>query len=251
MERVVKSIQWGKGIVKAITIYPSLESTNAFARSYPKSGGASGTVLWALQQTKGKGRRGRVWQSDQGSLTFSLLWKCEEDMVPHNLTLAVGLGLVQMLRKLVPDLKVKWPNDLYVGKDKLGGILAEGIHNQGKLWIIMGIGLNVNSAPKQKKGSAGSTSFLEATGKLWSRLAILDQALLGIERGFELARRREDLTSLFRIHGNFLDRPITIRQGDFVFEAIARGVLADGRLLIEDARGERALLPEEISVLFS
>lgn len=250
MERPVNCIQWGKGIVKRLETYQTLGSTNKFAKSRIKSGGASGTVLWALNQTHGKGRRGRQWDADHSSLTFSLIWQCPKHIVPNNLTLFVGLGLAQQLEILVPNLKVKWPNDLWIGQKKLGGILTETIQHEKNLWAIVGVGLNVNSAPNYK--SSPRVSLQEATNCPWSRLAILDQALLGMELGFELAQQKktDDLSQLFRRYGNFLDRPITIYQGRESFLALAIDVLSDGRLLIKDARGERALLPDEISIRF-
>lgn len=248
MDSHVKSIQWGKGIVKQLEIYQTLGSTNEFAKTRIKSGGSSGTVLWALNQTQGKGRRGRRWDADHSSLTFSLIWRAKEK-APNALTLFVGLGIAQQLENLVPDLKLKWPNDLWLGKKKLGGILTETISHEKKLWVIVGVGLNVNSAPNYK--ASPRVSLQEATNCFWSRFAILDQALLGVELGFELARQKDnDLSSLFRRYGNFFDRPITIYHGRDIFVASALDVLSDGRLLIKDARGERALLPNEISIRF-
>ncbi|HBN95442.1 MAG TPA: biotin--[acetyl-CoA-carboxylase] ligase [Firmicutes bacterium] len=251
MIRPVKSVQWGKKIVKIIEIYPMLGSTNQFAKDLIKSGGPSGTVLWALEQNEGKGRLGRSWDADQSSLTFSLMWQCPEKEVPPNLTLAVGLGLVQSLSETtgLSELKVKWPNDFWIGERKLGGILTEAIHHRGDLWIILGIGLNVNASPP-KGNLSPRISLQEATGGFWPRLGILNLALLGVEWGFDLAWSRENLSTLFRTHGNFLDRTIIVFQGGRSFQALAKDVLPDGRLLIEDARGERALMPEEITVRF-
>ncbi|NLL47968.1 MAG: biotin--[acetyl-CoA-carboxylase] ligase [Firmicutes bacterium] len=242
----VNCVQWGKNLVKTIEIYPMLGSTNHFARSYIRNGGASGTVLWALEQTEGKGRRGRKWDSDKSSLTFSLVWRCSPGKIPQNLTLAVGIGVIQSLESYVPNLKIKWPNDFWFGPKKLGGILAEAVHIKGERWLILGIGINVNTAPQSE--ASPRTSLAEATGHLWPRFGILDVALLGIEEGFQLAQGKSDLSPLFHQYGNFLGRQITIYHGGHSFEARAKDVLTDGRLLIEDARGERALLPDEITL---
>lgn len=251
MIRPVKSVQWGKKIVKVIEIYPKLGSSNLFARDVIKSGGLSGTVLWILEQIEGVGRRGRKWDADQSSLTFSIIWRCPKDEAPQNLTLAVGLGLVQSLSEAIglSELKVKWPNDLWIEGKKLGGILTEAMYHRGDRWIILGIGLNVNALPP-KGDLSPRISMQQVTGCFWPRLGVLDVALLGVERGFDLAKNGEDLSALFRIHGNFLDRTITVFQGGKAFRALAKDVLPDGSLLIEDARGERALLPEEITVRF-
>lgn len=243
----VKCIQWGKGLVKRIQIHPTLSSTNEFAKTRIKSGGVrTGTVIWALEQTQGRGRQGRRWDSDSQSLTFTLVWQCP-GQVPPTLTLAVGLGLVQELEELVPSVQIKWPNDLWIAEKKLGGILTETVRQEGKLWVVLGIGLNVNSAPGQELSPR--ISLQEAAGCPWPRLGILHRALLGVERGFGLLKRG-DFTQLFRRYGNFLDREITVFQGGSSFTARAREVLPDGRLLIEDARGVRAVLPDEIRLRF-
>jgi BirA family biotin operon repressor/biotin-[acetyl-CoA-carboxylase] ligase len=233
-----------------IEMYTMLGSTNQFARGYIKNGGSSGTVLWALEQKEGQGRRGRKWDSDGSSLTFSLIWKCLDDVIPQNLTLTVGLGVVQSLEPYFPDLRVKWPNDLWIGERKLGGILTETLQIKGERWVILGIGLNVNVSTSPGGDSSPRISMQEASGCFWPRLAVLDRALLGVELGFQMAKGREDLSFLFRKYGNFLDRQVIVYHGDLTFQATAKDVLPDGRLLIEDARGERALLPEEISVRF-
>lgn len=249
MESCVKSIQWGKGLVKQIEIYPILGSTNEFAKERIQGGGISGTVIWALQQTKGKGRRGRTWDADHTSLTFSIMCRLWTTTPPKNLALTVGLGLVQTLESLIPEVKVKWPNDLWVGEKKLGGILGETIAVQDQLWVIMGVGINVNASPNPVLSPR--ISIEEATNCLWPRLGVLHLALLGLERGFDLAEEPQaDFPHLFRKYGNFLNRKITVFQGDRSWPATAKEVLADGRLLVEDAQGLRALMPDEISVRF-
>ena len=162
----------------------------------------------------------------------------------------MGLGLVTTLRSLVPELQVKWPNDLWFGDRKLGGILGETVQQKGVQWLIIGVGLNVNT-PRSPIGGE-PISLQEITNCAWSRLGILDLALSGVELGFALAEENaHELSYLFRKYGNFLDRTITIIQGEERWPAVAKEVLADGRLLVEDAQGERALLPDEISVRFS
>lgn len=249
MPSSVKTIQWGGEQIKTIKIYPTLPSTNSCGKELVIDGCSSGTVVWALHQTAGRGRRGRNWGADQSSLTFSVLWATPADFPTEILPLTVGLGLVQSLIALVPELKVKWPNDLWFKDRKLGGILAESTQQGGQKWVILGVGLNVNR-PSVFFGKE-AISIQEITKYPWPRLGILHLALLGMERGIALAQGQgTELSGLFRQYGNFLDRTITIVRGEERWMAWAKEVLPDGRLLIEDAQGERALVPDEISVRF-
>ena len=250
MQDCVNCTQWGQNLVQKIEIHHTLGSSNDFGKRWIKSGGiSSGTVVWALQQTQGRGRRGRSWDSDQGSLTFSLVWQCP-GTPPPALTLSVGLGLVLELGQIAPDLKVKWPNDLWWRGQKLGGVLTETVRQQGQLWVVVGVGLNVNSTPGAGQTPRGRrTSLREITGCLWPRLAVLHLALQGIERGFQLAFEGCAFSRLLREHGNFLARPIIVRQGGRSFLAQARDVLPDGRLLLEDEHGQRPASPDEIQLV--
>lgn len=250
MTSSVKSIQWGGELIKQIEIFSSLPSTNTLGRERIRVGCAqSGTILWALNQTDGKGRRGRSWEADNCSLTFSLLWECSDESILGILPLTLGLGLVQSLESLVPDLKVKWPNDLWFGKHKLGGILGETVRYQGKLWVVLGIGLNVNISPLTHNDER--ISLEKITSCFWSRLGVLNLALLGVEKGLQLALKgKGELSFLFRRYGNFLDQTITVFQGEHSWSAVAKEVLPDGRLLVEDAGGKHILLPDEISLHF-
>lgn len=190
----VNYIQWGKEIVRQIEIHHTLGSTNEFGKSAPQKWGYVRNSVVGFGAEKGRGRRGRAWVSDQGSLTFSLIWRCPNPVLPSALTLTVGLGLVLELQQLVPELKVKWPNDLWIGEKKLGGILTETVRQAGQLWVILGVGLNVNSTPQAEVSPR--TSLQEASGCLWPRLGILHCALKGVELGFELADRGCNLCSV-------------------------------------------------------
>lgn len=248
MDVPVNVVRWGSGRIKQIEIYPTVASTNELGKKRIRAGCASGLVLWALRQTKGKGRRGRSWEGGSFALTFSLLWQCPPQTGPGLLPLTAGLGLVETLEAVAPGLKVKWPNDLCFGRRKLGGILIETLRRQRLSWVVLGVGLNVNTPPQTAEYER--ISLQEITGSRWPRLGILNLALKGVERGLGLAEKKDGLAPLFRRHGNFLDRAVTVFQGDRSWPAIARGVLPDGRLLIECRGGLKALMPDEVSVRF-
>ncbi len=117
-------------------------STNADlldAGTYPDQ---SACVLMALTQTRGRGRSGRRWQSDEGTLTFSVRWTFRrrvQDLL--GLPLAVAVATTQALEDLaVSGVQIKWPNDLLRQGRKVGGVLVE-LGSDGR--AVIGIGLNV------------------------------------------------------------------------------------------------------------
>lgn len=129
-------------------VFSEIESTNSFLMQ--QEGPPAGRLDVAVtdNQTMGRGRHGRSWQSPPGSgLCLSLAYTYEAQ--PENLsalTLAIGLGVIEALEDTgVDGVQLKWPNDLMVGDGKLGGILTESqSRSAGAITIVTGLGLNVN-----------------------------------------------------------------------------------------------------------
>lgn len=123
--------------------YGSLDSTLAeYARLETAGAAGTGLVIRADTQTAGKGRNGNLWQSPNGGLwlTFDLH---HSNRVP-SFALYVGYCLHSLLLRLfaLPDLKIKWPNDIYLGEAKLAGILCESREINSR--YVIGIGINTN-----------------------------------------------------------------------------------------------------------
>lgn len=131
-----------------------LASTNAEAMRLALGG--EGGPLWVLadRQTAGRGRSGRKWVSNPGNLYASLLVRLN-DPAPkaYQLSLVAGVAVIDAIRNL-PDfsldlpLRLKWPNDLLIGRDKVGGILVESTQNRGGFNAVIGIGLNIADHPR-------------------------------------------------------------------------------------------------------
>jgi BirA family transcriptional regulator, biotin operon repressor / biotin---[acetyl-CoA-carboxylase] ligase len=128
-------------------------STNDEARQLARNGAADGTVVWALEQTAGRGRRGRRWASPRGNLYASLLLRpvCPPDRAAQ-LGFAASLAIGDMLGELVPGivgLACKWPNDVLLAGHKIAGILLESEASRADApnFLIVGVGVNLASAP--------------------------------------------------------------------------------------------------------
>jgi len=167
----------------------AIGSTNDYASKLLLSNKMTieGTVIWALNQTKGKGQRGALWQSESGSnLTFSLIvspyfLNIEDQFM---LSKVFSLGIKDFLERSFRDnmagsklqVRIKWPNDIYVGSQKIGGILIENIVRDAKIHnSIIGIGVNLNQI-KFPKNITNPVSFKLLTGKK----IIVEQALKAV-----------------------------------------------------------------------
>ena len=127
-----------------VEVLPSVDSTSSELMRRARNGLMEPVLLAAEDQTAGRGRLGKGWHSKPGqSLTFSLAIP----LAPASwsgLSLAVGVSLAQSLH---PDVRLKWPNDLWLHQRKLGGILVEtastGEAGQGQRMVVIGVGINV------------------------------------------------------------------------------------------------------------
>lgn len=134
--------------------YGQVESTNVIAQELGRAGEEAATVILADQQTAGSGRRGRQFFSPPGGLYMSVILRpaLAPDRLPL-VTLAAGVACALALEKLTGlRIRLKWPNDLYIGEKKLGGILAEAApyspSRRDIPFVVVGIGINVNTRPE-------------------------------------------------------------------------------------------------------
>lgn len=133
-----------------LCMFDSLESTNKYCELLDMNEVKEFTVICAREQTAGIGQRGNCWHAEAGSnLTFSMVLKPEFLPVENQymLTKAVSLGLVEGIEPYLPNttVRIKWPNDIYVGNKKICGILISNKVKGANLSVsIVGIGLNVN-----------------------------------------------------------------------------------------------------------
>jgi BirA family biotin operon repressor/biotin-[acetyl-CoA-carboxylase] ligase len=219
-------------------------------------------LLVAEHQNAGRGRLGRQWQSQAGaSLTFSLGLPLQ----PANwsgLSLAVGVSLAESLEPAngkPPTLQLKWPNDLWLGQRKLGGILVETASWGDQRYVVIGVGLNVtqpdedfSAAASQPTGDSQTPPPMAATSlqalwpgvdAAWALQAVaapLVQAVLDFEReGFAPFQAR------FAARDALLGRAVKLSDGT---EGTARGVGAHGALSVQTLNGLQEISSMEVSV---
>ncbi|CAI87948.1 MULTISPECIES: bifunctional biotin--[acetyl-CoA-carboxylase] ligase/biotin operon repressor BirA [Pseudoalteromonas] len=132
-----------------VEVHPIIDSTNSelMRRIQAKTELESGTVIVAEMQQLGRGRRGRVWQSPFGAnLYYSYFWRLDDGIqAAMGVSIVVGLAVYDAIKALYNiEVELKWPNDIYLNKQKLAGVLVElDAQPQGPCQLVIGIGINL------------------------------------------------------------------------------------------------------------
>ena len=186
--------------------FESIGSTNDYSVNLiEKSHGRDlerldGTLILAERQTSGRGRFKHKWLSPYGGLWFSLI--LITDIRPEelpNLTLITAFAISEALMDIYSiDVDIKWPNDLYYGKSKFGGILSELKKDDSFRIIILGVGINVNIDDKTLGELDNmATSIEKILGKIADRELIMAKILDNFERSYNYFSTTGDFKSLF------------------------------------------------------
>jgi BirA family transcriptional regulator, biotin operon repressor / biotin---[acetyl-CoA-carboxylase] ligase len=208
-------------------------STMDVLHELAQGGAPAGAAVVAVEQTGGRGSRGRVWASPRGGLWLSVLFRPTAAPGLELLSLRVGLAVAQALELHgSPPVGLKWPNDLMLGDRKLGGILCEARWQGGAPgWVAAGLGLNVtNETPPLLRAVATSLSSVLPDVTPEDLLAPVLAALRGIDpdAGPLTADERTRFQSRDWLHGRPLRAPA---------EGVAAGLTPEGALLVRLAAG--------------
>jgi BirA family transcriptional regulator, biotin operon repressor / biotin---[acetyl-CoA-carboxylase] ligase len=229
-----------------VEVLPRIASTNTELMTRARAGRLEPVLLVAETQTAGRGRLGRDWHSspeaDPGaSLTFSLGLPLQ--MADWSgLSLAVGVSAAQSLH---PDLKLKWPNDLWLQDRKLAGILIETTSAGDTRYAVIGVGVNV--APLEAAGLATRPAWLqELLPGIEAPQALLRLAvpLVQAVKRFEAQGLAPFLTA-FASRDALAGRSVTLSDGTM---GQASGVDGSGALLVHTSAGPKIINSSEVSV---
>ncbi|MFZ7173622.1 bifunctional biotin--[acetyl-CoA-carboxylase] ligase/biotin operon repressor BirA [[Pasteurella] aerogenes] len=200
-----------------------------------------GDLCLAEYQLAGRGRRGRQWQSPfAGQIILSQYWTLPAQISLHGLSLVVGITIAEtLIAENIPNIRLKWPNDILLNGKKLAGILIEIAPKRCELLeLIIGIGINI---------SIPSTNFID---QAW---ADLSAPLPQVSREAIIVRLVSNLTqnlTLFEQHGmaffrqrwlaldHFLGQPVNIITAKETLSGISQGIDEQGFLLIKNAQDQ-------------
>lgn len=179
-----------KYIGNEIIFLKKVDSTNEEIKRHAAKDAEEGLVAVAEQQLLGKGRLGRAWTSPKGTgLWFSILLRPE--ISPYyvaGITLASGLAVCKAIREFTGcNAKIKWPNDVICGNKKICGILTEMTAEADKInYVVVGIGINVNTTDFPVDIENKATSLYIETGEEIPRAKLLQKVLAQFENYIEM-----------------------------------------------------------------
>ena len=224
-----------------------VSSTNDELRALAEKGMAEGLVLVAEEQVAGRGRRGAEWFSPKGeSLAFSVLLRPTEPKgFWSRLSLVAGLAVAEALEKYVPLAEIKWPNDVLIGGKKIAGILVEA----GKDYVIVGIGINVNTEDFPP-GLAATSLAIERGGEV-AREEVLLEVVKRLGRyAPEIGSGLLDLLTGIRERCHLTRRHVALTCADRRREGLVRGIGSAGELLLDsDGKTEAIVQADEVRLI--
>lgn len=236
-----------------VAVLPVVDSTNQYLLdriSELKSGDA---CVAEYQQT-GRGRRGRQWVSPFGAnLYLSMFWRLEQGpAAAMGLSLVVGIVMAEVLHKLgAGQVRVKWPNDLYLNDKKLAGILVELTGKTGDAaQLVIGAGINLTMRESTTNVISQDWINLQEAGVIIDRNKLTAE-LLSELRLAVVKFENEGLSafiSRWREMDNYLDRPVKLIIGNQEIFGIARGIDQQGALLLEQNGNVKPYIGGEISL---
>ncbi len=236
-----------------VSVIPVIDSTNQYLleRMHEME---SGAACIAEYQQAGRGRRGRQWFSPFGAnLYMSMYWRLEQGpAAAMGLSLVIGIIMAETLRSLgADDVRVKWPNDIYLNDRKLAGILVELTGKTGDAAQIV-IGAGINLAMRIADASQINQGWinLQEAGVTVNRNELAARLINSLREALPLFEQ-EGLTPFvarWAALDNFINRPVKLLIGEREVHGIARGVDSQGGLLLEQDGEIKAWVGGEISL---
>lgn len=230
--------------------YETLDSTNEEARRLAEGGASHGAVIWAKEQTAGRGRLKREWESKPGNLFVSILLSPNRPLAEAaQLSFVSGVAAVRALEPLLPgggEFTCKWPNDILLEGKKLGGILLESFTTQPepddrrkkpRQWVVVGVGVNIDGAPDEALYPA--TCLKDAGVELVSAKIVLTRFIEAFMECYDQWVREgfAPLRAAWVEHAYGIGKPVTVQLGDDEVTGTFAGISESGELLVEPQAG--------------
>lgn len=237
----------------SVAVLPVIDSTNQYLLDRLNEL-KSGDSCVAEYQQAGRGRRGRKWFSPFGAnLYLSMYWRLEQGPAAAiGLSLVIGIVLAEVLQSLgADDVRVKWPNDLYLKDRKLAGILVELTGKTGDAaQIVMGAGINLVMRNVQADEINQGWINLQEAGIAIDRNVLAVQVINELRHSLKIFEQEGLAPFLPRWEklDNFVHRPVKLIIGDKEIYGTSRGINEQGALLLEQEGVIKPWVGGEISL---
>lgn len=244
-EQVISALNsQARGWIKELTVLGIVGSTNTDLVQRAAVDDIDGVALLAELQLSGRGRRGRQWSTPLGgSLAISIGWGWQGDLSGlSGLSAVVGLAAIEALEQSgYQGIRLKWPNDLLVGRAKLGGILIELVRAGNDVMVVIGIGLNIQLTEAQKNEiEQATTSLMEMKPAQRPDRSLIAAALLSSIVGFcrtFAANGLSQFVPIFNESHALHGHDVVILGAERRQSGRVRGLALDGGLVISGPDG--------------
>ncbi|ORM75510.1 MULTISPECIES: bifunctional biotin--[acetyl-CoA-carboxylase] ligase/biotin operon repressor BirA [Pantoea] len=236
-----------------IAVIPVIDSTNQYLLDRMDQL-ESGFACVAEYQQAGRGRRGRKWFSPFGAnLYLSMYWRLEQGpAAAMGLSLVIGIVMAEVIQSLgAENVRVKWPNDLYLNDRKLAGILVELTGKTGDAaQIVMGAGINLGMRGEGTSEINQGWINLQEAGVTIDRNQLAASIINSLRAALPLFERDGLAPFIQRWEklDNFINRPVKLLIGEREVYGIARGIDKQGGLLLEQEGVIKSWVGGEISL---
>ncbi len=241
---------------KSLQFFEEIDSTNDEVKKKAEKGFEEGLVIVADRQVKGKGRRGRSWDTFGGmniAMSFLIKPHFAPDTAPM-LTIVMALAAQQGIEKVTGiRAGIKWPNDIVVGGKKCVGILTEMVAEPDYIhYVVIGTGINVNTEEFSDDIKDMATSLYLESGQKWSRSEVTAAIINEFESFYETFKKTGNLESLKDLYNSLCvnaGRRVCVMDPKGSFEGDAKGINEKGELIVtKDDGQELEVYAGEVSV---
>ncbi len=227
-----------------VICFDEIDSTNEEVKRRAETGAGEGLLITAERQSRGKGRRGRSWDSLSGeniAMSFLLRPDFSPDIAPR-LTLVMAMAAASGIGEITElPVQIKWPNDIVLRGKKITGILTEMTADKGLIReVVVGTGINVNTQAFPDELREKATSLYLESGTKWERTDLIASILLYFEKYYEIFQKTGTFIALKDDYNRICvnaGKQVCVLDPKGSYEALAEGINDNGELLVRKADG--------------
>ncbi len=231
----IEQARQGCVVGQKIVVFKSTASTNDIAWEYAGNPAHHGLCVLAEEQTAGRGRRGRAWQSGAGQSILCSILLIDIPTEAELLTLTAAVATAEAVRAFCGvNAGIKWPNDVLVNGKKLAGILVERRRIGGRSCFVVGVGINCNQTAAEFEGvklRTPATSLCIETGQIVDRTGLVCALLESLEQ--MMAHTAENIINRWMQLSTLLGRHITVECDNQLYKGFCRGIDPSQGLVVQ------------------